>query len=493
MYDSIQHFAQNNPAVFEKIFKEFLTDESITFGGLIKDIKSQTDALARRIIVEVLEQMDEAIKEGSHRKSNYHIIRRDEKTLLTTIGEITFNRTYYKNKKTGERVYLLDKAIGLSSNARKTEDVVERILEHASENSYRISGEDATFTDDVVTKQTVMNVMKEHELPDAAEMVKDQGKAKKQVKRLYINADEDHVSLQFHKEKGDLRRGKNGRKSNIFMPKLVYVYEDVALEGKSESRYRLVNRVCFTDKEVSEKPEALWERVMAYIDKVYDYDYLEQIYVIGDGASWIRGGVDVLGSKAKYVLDKFHLKKSMYQATCFIGEGAAAAREQIWDAIKENDQVWLKETFDGIRKLAKSDYAKKKVIDCRYYILNRWEAVRAHITETEENLSCSAEGLVSHIFSDRLSSRPLGWSREGANKMAQLRVYKANGGKVIDLISYKKEARRIEEREEAIERYEKRVKTKRAVYEYGLQGKIRNNDTGKSLFWGRLLNQVTGF
>lgn len=31
--------------------------------------------------------------------------------------------------------------------------------------------------------------------------------------------------------------------------------------------------------------------------------------------------------------------------------------------------------------------------------------------------------LVSHVFSDRMSSRPLGWSRTGCDKMARLRVY----------------------------------------------------------------------
>lgn len=43
---------------------------------------------------------------------------------------------------------------------------------------------------------------------------------KKQVKILYINADEDHVSLQFNKKKGDLRRDGYGRKINTIEAKL---------------------------------------------------------------------------------------------------------------------------------------------------------------------------------------------------------------------------------------------------------------------------------
>ena len=42
------------------------------------------------------------------------------------------------------------------------------------------------------------------------------------------------------------------------------------------------------------------------------------------------------------------------------------------------------------------------------------------------------------FFSDRLSSRPLGWSVVGADKMAQLRVYKRNGRSMLELVRYQK-------------------------------------------------------
>lgn len=54
---------------------------------------------------------------------------------------------------------------------------------------------------------------------------------------------------------------------------------------------------------------------------------------------------------------------------------------------------------------------------------------------------CSAEGHISHIYSDRLSSRPLGWSRDGIDQMARLRVFAANGGNLFDLALRKKQER----------------------------------------------------
>ena len=48
----------------------------------------------------------------------------------------------------------------------------------------------------------------------------------------------------------------------------------------------------------------------------------------------------------------------------------------------------------------------------------------------------STEGHVSHILSSRMSSRPMGWSRLGAEKMARLRAYWLNGGDMLELVRY---------------------------------------------------------
>ena len=38
-----------------------------------------------------------------------------------------------------------------------------------------------------------------------------------------------------------------------------------------------------------------------------------------------------------------------------------------------------------------------------------------------------------------MSSRPLGWSRNGADKMARLRIYKWNQGNMLDLVRFQKQ------------------------------------------------------
>ena len=49
------------------------------------------------------------------------------------------------------------------------------------------------------------------------------GRSKKVTE--YLDADEDHVALQFLEKKGDLIKGENGVKNNCLAAKMVYAYE----------------------------------------------------------------------------------------------------------------------------------------------------------------------------------------------------------------------------------------------------------------------------
>lgn len=61
---------------------------------------------------------------------------------------------------------------------------------------------------------------------------------KKGLKYLYIDADEDHVVLQYLKEKRDIKK----LRTNTVMPKLVYVYEGITNEN---GRNELINKKHF--------------------------------------------------------------------------------------------------------------------------------------------------------------------------------------------------------------------------------------------------------
>ena len=100
----------------------------------------------------------------------------------------------------------------------------------------------------------------------------------------------------------------------------------------------------------------------------------------------------------------------------------------------------------------------------RDYILNHWEAIIIRNDDPDARTGCSAEGNVSHIYSSRLSSRPLGWSKTGVDKMSRLRIYRQNGGKVYDLMKYQKRKQEREVKQEILKEMERKIKRKRENY-----------------------------
>ncbi|RDV79740.1 UPF0236 family transposase-like protein, partial [Ammonifex thiophilus] len=81
----------------------------------------------------------------------------------------------------------------------------------------------------------------------------------------------------------------------------------------------------------------------------------------------------------------------------------------------------------GAARKAETPGRRKAVRDCRRYIDQNWEGIMAYWLYPEAQLGVSAEGHVSHILAARLSSRPMAWSARGVDRMARLRVAKANG------------------------------------------------------------------
>ena len=115
---------------------------------------------------------------------------------------------------------------------------------------------------------------------------------------------------------------------------------------------------------------------------------------------------------------------------------------EIWKAIKAKDKEYLKVVFETIKDMTESETKVASIIEMRTYIFNHFDSIKNQYES--DYIGCSAEGHISHIYSDRLSSRPLGWSKEGVDQMARLRVFRANGGNVYDL-TLKKKQKKIRE------------------------------------------------
>jgi hypothetical protein len=186
-------------------------------------------------------------------------------------------------------------------------------------------------------------------------------------------------------------------------------------------------------------------RSLDYIDKAYDMDAIEKIYLSGDGAAWIKNGLGWIKGSIS-VLDRYHLSRYVTQATAHMGYTTPI----MWAYINSGNKGSVKKLFNAIISTTESETKKRAVQEARRYILGNWKGIMRQYES--DYAGCSAEGHVSHILSSRLSSRPLGWGKTGVDQMAWLRVFVANGGKVYDVFMEKKREAINEAKEVKVDR-----------------------------------------
>lgn len=410
MKNSITEIAGLITRSFEENFEKVLTERK-DISEFVIEIKKTLDQVGTVLAKEALEMVDSLVKEDSRRKQNWYVHEKAApNTLATIFGEVHYQRTYYKHKTKKEYRYLSDELVGIDSYDKMDVSLKAKLIEEAIDTPYARSGRKAAEAIEI-SSQSVMNAIRE--LGPVKSIEVKINKAKETPKTIFIEADEDHVALQT---------------GGCAEPRLVYVHEGKKKVGKD--RWKLQNVRYFGG--MYKEAEDLWNEVADYIDRAYDYDQIEKIYLSGDGASWIKSGVAII-NKSTFVLDWYHLNKAIKSAGAHIEH----AEREIWRAIGREDKEYLKIVFETILDATEAETKIQAVKEARTYIMNHWENIKHHYSK--DYSGCSAEGHISHIYSDRLSSRPLGWSRDGVDQMARLRVFAANGGNLFDLALRKKQ------------------------------------------------------
>lgn len=490
MYNTILHFIENDIKEIERVVESLLRSEKDT-DDLATTIQEKVVNLGRNLQAEIYEKLDEEIRNSIIRKKKWTIEQRnEEKEILDIMGMVQFCRTGYMNKKTGEYVYLLDKVLGFEGHQRITLGAAAKALEETIMTSYAKGGKAASITDGI-SKQAVKQLVHETKIDFPINVPSE----KKRAKFLHIVADEDHVAAQFVTKKGDLPRDINGRKINTIMPKIICLYEDIineAGENSKHPRYKLIGKRYFSEvHKGSEANENFWQEVEDYINTVYDAEYLERIYISGDGASWIKAGCNVL-DKSKFVLDKFHIMKYINTSVAHLMDSADDTKSEIWEAINTADKTELKEIYKRIMEVTESQNKYDEVKGALNYLINNWKGIKIRVEDSGGCWGCCAEGQVSHILSARLSSRPMGWSVTGCDQIAKLRANKWNGGKVIDILKYQKKKQIKDDYRQEQEELIKELRKRQSGWDYEeqIKGSIPGLEQHSMKWMKALINQA---
>lgn len=423
MENILHDFNEKVISLVTNCLKNSITEKGIS--DFTNDLESEMIEFGSQVTQFLVEYAENIIFKLKDRKEKFECLEKDDRTIISIFGEVNFKRRYYQDKETKERIYLLDQFLKLEKRERMLPNVKERLIEEARETSYKRAGQKASYGTEI-SKQTVKNEINKLSFKEETIQEKEN---KKKVKRLYIIADEDHVHLQ---------------KGGIEEPRLIIVYDSIIAKGK---RMELKNKKHFGGI-YSKKIDDLWEEVMTYIENTYDTEYLERVYISGDGASWIKTGLEWI-IKSVYVLDEFHMKKAVNGIVGRITKANRKEKEkqkkEIRTALRRLNFVRFKEICYEIlaEEMEKTTRERKK--DLMKYLLNNVEGIKNLYRNKKELHGCSAEGHVSHIYSDRMSSRPMGWSTTNINNMSRLRTAKEDKISIEEILKNSKKVIEIKE------------------------------------------------
>ena len=362
------------------------------------DIVQTTHNAVNKLGVKLVEQIVAIIDSKYYNQRDKHsVILRHRKTrkMVSEMGELNLTRRLYFNKNTAKYFFAVDEILNIEKNSRVEGMLKMKLIHDAALTSY---GKASKLSNECVSRQTVHNIVKGVE----DNKLEVQAKGFKTAKEIYIEADEDHIHLN------------NGKSAEI---KLVYVHE--GRRSVHRNRTELQNVKYFTS---AKKGNEIWDNVADYIYAQYNLRGAE-IHLSGDGANWIKRGLDVI-PRAQFHLDKFHVYKSITDA---VGSDKAL-RRCIIDGIKLGDSKGVQSSY--LRRWSNLNEVRqrKRIFESLQYIENNFDYI-----DLDAQRNCSAEGHVSHVLSERLSSRPMAWSLAGAGRMAQLRAFYFNGGDFLKL------------------------------------------------------------
>ena len=390
---------------------------------MTEDLRLISDDMAARILSAIIQASDESLCDAKEERKADGITIRERgvpRTLLTALGLFTYKRTYFDTE--AGQVFLLDNILGVSPYERIDAGVSAKLVNTAATHSYGRSA--AIIAGDKVSRQSVRN-----KILNTGEVAYVPEPADYTPEILHIFADEAHISLQ------------NGTKT-ILPLVTVCAGKRRVCSGRNALIDPLHVHGYGMDK------ATLWDYVYALCAEKFDLDRVTKVYIYGDGASWIKGGLDVF-LNAVYSLDAFHFKKRM--RSLFSGEVGSQFTLAAHTAIKKDDKKSFETTAQEMMALALSTIpegsAREKkaesIIDNIGYILTNWDAIQN--SRLPDIIGSCTEAIVSHALAERFSRGPMGWSKNGLAKMAMIRVFVLNGGEIMpaDTLAWKYSDKRL--------------------------------------------------
>lgn len=375
---------------------------------LISEANRVSNDITKEVIIEVIEEFDAYFRDSKERKRTYYVNKKNvPRTITTILGDISFTRTLYEAKDRSEYYFYIDEMLGLpkydhfdpivkglairetfyTNQAQAGRIVGERITNVAN-----LTGKNTSIF--AISRQTINNWLGEWKTSIVYE------RRESTPQTLYIMADEKYIGAQ----------GKDGD----IMGKAFVVFEGV--KQISKGRRALINRHVFTC--YSNKP---WEEFLDRLIDIYNYEEIENFYVLSDGGNWLTAGIHELKlesfQKVDHLLCLFHFKQAINHITT-----APEERKELFQSFLNDKRRVFKNMLNSY--IDKYPHKKSTIEKKIKYLLNHYKAAKHMVVS---NIGSSMEAHISHFIASTFASRPKGYSENNINKYFMLNDAKING------------------------------------------------------------------
>jgi Uncharacterised protein family (UPF0236). len=375
--------------------------------GSFEEVEERIQRLVQKAMAELikitLEEIDNRL--AAERGKELENLDKRERTIVTTAGEITFKRRYYRAPD-GRTVYLLDETLGIESRKRVSPRLSKMMLEMGVEMPFRKA---AALMEYLVPGLSAMRIWNEVQRAGA--------KAKQEAKEIRRRVFEDGEVPVGRKEAKQLNIEADGvlisqqRSENRHAEVKLFV----GYEGKEGEPRRLSNRKSVAGLGGSEE---MWEEASARFGEEWRLSRESRVRIGGDGASWIKDGLELFPG-ASYHLDQFHLRKRLTEALSFSSKHYRAVSMHIANLDREGLEKALGEALQAAGDKAR----RKRVKELHSYLVSNWEGIAK--LPVEERLG-TIEGQVRHTIARRMKRIGARWSPAGTDHMARLLAARSN-------------------------------------------------------------------
>ena len=407
---------------------ENITEGIMDFKGLERTIFDVMCRVGRQLIAEYMHRWDSIIM-SRRDTAEYRCVELRERSIKTALGEVIYERHYYK-KRSGGYVFLLDEAMGTAEGCGKvSENLAEQILIECADKSFRKAAESiSSQTGQVISRMGVWNVLQGY-----GDRVKEQEKRLEELDGegtvgqlgsvsspvLFNEFDDVWLNMQRAERRragipAEKRRKRIGKKP---------MHIGTAYTGwiqLDDGSYATINKYAYAVFGDSTDFIAMFESLLR---QRFDMDSVERHVMNGDGEAWIKTVAE--NNDAILQLDPFHRSQAVMRAVKDKDE-----RKRINDALREKD---VEKAIDSVCALisASSDVPTlKKLVDLATYfdnnrdILLPWQERGVAMPEPPEGVFYRNMGTQEHsncdLLTQRMKHQKGAWSVDGANNMARV-------------------------------------------------------------------------